>query len=277
MTMTDDEAVQLKALAKQVLVVIPARYGSSRFEGKPLALIGGKPMIQHVVERVAESIFAESTVVVATDDARIAQVVTGFGGTVQLTSTEHPSGSDRVWEVAKNYPHLPYVLNIQGDEPFIKPTALNAVLKQLATFVLTHQPTPDILTLVTPLGESIEGIESELANPHCVKAVRADSGQVLYFSRAGIPFVREGLTVAEKPLVMQSFFRHLGLYLYNRSALERFVALPPSPLEWLEKLEQLRAMEAGFRVFAAIVPEAPIGVDTPEDLAQLNALFHAAG
>jgi 3-deoxy-manno-octulosonate cytidylyltransferase (CMP-KDO synthetase) len=267
--------VQLKTLAQQILVVIPARFGSTRFEGKPLARIGNKPMIQHVVDRVAESLFSESTVVVATDDERIATTVRAFGRTVQLTDANHPSGSDRVWEVAENYPRLPYVLNIQGDEPFIKPTALNAILEQLASFVLTNEltVTPDILTLVTPLGDSIEGIQTELANPNCVKAVRAISGQILYFSRAGIPYVRDGFTSTDEGLVKQSFFRHLGLYLYSRSALERFVALPPSPLELLEKLEQLRAMEAGFRVFAAIVPEAPIGVDTPEDLAKLNALL----
>ncbi|MCX5921354.1 MAG: 3-deoxy-manno-octulosonate cytidylyltransferase [Candidatus Melainabacteria bacterium] len=273
-----DEA-QLTALAQQVLVVIPARYGSTRFEGKPLALIGEKPMIQHVVERVGESLFAQSTVVVATDDERIAQVVRAFGGTVQLTDANHLSGSDRVWEVAKNYPHLPYVLNIQGDEPFIKPTALNAVLDQLASFVFADVATvnPDILTLVTPLADSIEGIQIELANPNCVKAVRAVSGQVLYFSRAGVPFVRDGFASADAGLVGQSFFRHLGVYLYSRSALERFVSLPPSPLELLEKLEQLRAMEAGFQLFAAVVPEAPIGVDTPEDLARLNAVLNQAG
>jgi 3-deoxy-manno-octulosonate cytidylyltransferase (CMP-KDO synthetase) len=266
------DETQLKRLAQKVLVVIPARFGSTRFEGKPLALINNKPMIQHVVDRVAESLFAQSTVVVATDDERIATVVRAFGGTVQLTDAAHPSGSDRVWEVAKNYPHLPYVLNIQGDEPFIKPTALNAILEQLASFtVVSQQPSPDILTLVTPLSETITGIKTELGNPNCVKAVRANSGQVLYFSRAGIPFAREGFASADSTLVKQSFFRHLGLYLYSRSALERFVSLPPSPLELLEKLEQLRAMEAGFRVFAALVPDAPIGVDTPEDLAKLNA------
>ena len=190
--MPSDENL-LKQLAQQVLVVIPARYGSTRFEGKPLALIGGKPMIQHVVERVAESLFAQSAVVVATDDERIASVVQGFGGVVQFTNPNHPSGSDRVWEVAKNYPQLPYVLNIQGDEPFIKPTALNAVLNQLASFVEANQSTPDILTLVTPLANSIEGIQTELANPNCVKAVRAISGQVLYFSRAWLQYCKNCL------------------------------------------------------------------------------------
>jgi 3-deoxy-manno-octulosonate cytidylyltransferase (CMP-KDO synthetase) len=267
-TLQCDET-SLKLLAQKVLVVIPARFGSTRFEGKPLALIAGKPMIQHVVERVAESLFAQATVVVATDDPRIATVVEAFGGAVQLTDANHPSGSDRVWEVAKQYPQLPYVLNLQGDEPFIKPTALNAILEQLAQFVLTNQPAPDILTLVTPLAHTVADLQEALANPNCVKAVRAISGQVLYFSRAAIPFVRDDVAFDSFHTVQQSFFRHLGLYLYSHSALQRFVCLPPSPLEQLEKLEQLRAMEAGFRIFAAVVPEAPVGVDTPEDLQRL--------
>lgn len=268
-TLQCDES-SLKLLAKKVLVVIPARFGSTRFEGKPLAVIAGKPMIQHVVERVAESLFSEATVVVATDDQRIATVVESFGGVVQLTSAHHPSGSDRVWEVAQYYPHLPYVLNLQGDEPFIKPAALNALLEQLAQFVLTNQPAPDILTLVTPLAHTVQDLQTALANPNCVKAVRAISGQVLYFSRAGIPFVRDDEPFSTIAGVQQSFFRHLGVYLYSHSALQRFVCLPPSPLEQLEKLEQLRAMEAGFRIFAAVVPEAPVGVDTPEDLERLR-------
>jgi 3-deoxy-manno-octulosonate cytidylyltransferase (CMP-KDO synthetase) len=263
----------LTALAQQVLTVIPARYASTRFPGKPLALIAGKPMVLHVVDRVYESQLAHSQVVVATDDERIATVVAQAGHAVCLTSPTHLTGSDRVWEVAQQYPQLPYVLNVQGDEPFIPPSVLNTTLASLQQW----QGVADIITLVTPLvspsvrGEAnrLTALQQALGDANQVKAVLSQRGQVLYFSRAGVPFVRDGLATALTEQALP-FYRHLGLYLYHRNALATFVNTPPTVLEQLEKLEQLRAMEVGLTLYAAVVLEAPIGVDTPDDWERLR-------
>jgi 3-deoxy-manno-octulosonate cytidylyltransferase (CMP-KDO synthetase) len=264
----------LRELAKQTLTVIPARYGSTRFEGKPLAMIAGKPMVQWVVERVQQSVLSEGAVVVATDDERILTAVEGFGGVACLTSSAHVSGSDRCWEVAERYPEHEYVMNVQGDEPFIEPAALEALLlKQL------EHPEAMITTLVTPLFDASaaalpeEALLAEWDNPNVVKALLTASGKVLTFSRARVPYVREGLAALRSLYgdVASDWpvYRHLGLYYYQRKALAHFVALPPSRLEQLEKLEQLRAMEAGFTLVAGVVDKAPLGVDTPEDLQKL--------
>ncbi|MGE0199668.1 MAG: 3-deoxy-manno-octulosonate cytidylyltransferase [Candidatus Melainabacteria bacterium] len=239
-----------------VLAVIPARYASTRFPGKPLALIDGRPMIQHVWERVnqAEGIDA---VVVATDDPRIEEAVLTFGGTVRMTDPTHPSGTDRIWEVAQSVPEASLVLNVQGDEPHIDPLMLGELVAAMQA-----RPAADILTVVRPIAT-----RGEWENPNLVKAALAVSGQVLYFSRAAIPCVRDGLAGDDLPA---GLWGHLGVYLYRREALARFTTLPPSPLEQLEKLEQLRAMEAGMRIEAIITAEAPVGVDTPEDLTRLT-------
>ena len=236
-----------------VLAVIPARYASTRFPGKPLAPIEGKPMIQHVWERACQ-VSGIARVIVATDDARIQDAAVGFGAEVVLTSPDHPSGTDRMWEVAQPLSGYDWVMNIQGDEPRIDPAQLSAVIA-----AATQSPA-DILTLVCPI-ETVE----DWQNPNMVKAVLADSGQALYFSRAPIPYHRD------EPGIPESVFRHIGLYLYRRVALQRFTQLPPSSLELIERLEQLRALEAGMRIDAVVVDAAPVGIDSPEDLERLMA------
>ena len=241
----------------RVLAVIPARYASTRFPGKPLVDIQGKPMIQHVWERV-QQVAAIQHAVIATDDARIQQAAEGFGAEVCMTRPEHPSGTDRVWEVASQFPAYDWVLNVQGDEPFINPEHLEAAIAAIQA-----HPQADIITLVTPLIAP-----EDWQDPNIVKAVLAQDGRVLYFSRAAVPFHRDAHELPRQG------FRHVGLYLYRRSALEHFTQLPPSPLELLEKLEQLRALEAGMQCYAVLVSKAPIGVDTPQDLVRIADLFH---
>jgi 3-deoxy-manno-octulosonate cytidylyltransferase (CMP-KDO synthetase) len=237
------------------IAVIPARYASSRFPGKPLALIQGKPMIQHVWERVSQ-VASIDRVIVATDDERIVEAVRQIGAEVQLTDPNHPSGTDRVWEVAKAIDDAELIVNVQGDEPFIESDAVEAALNCLMT-----RPQADIATLVTPIAD-----EAEWLDPNAVKAVLSADGQALYFSRAPIPFNRKAGGTGYVP---GQGFRHLGLYVYRREALARWTSLPPSPLEQSEQLEQLRALEAGMRFDAVCIPAAPIGVDTPADLERL--------
>ena len=245
--------VMSQSTVPNILAVIPARYASTRFPGKPLVDIQGKPMLQHVWERVRQ-VKSIARVIVATDDARIEAAAHQFGAEVQLTSEEHPSGTDRIWEVTHSLPDYDWILNVQGDEPFINPEHLS----QAIAAITTH-PTADIITLVTPLTNA-----EDWQNPNIVKAVLTEQGRALYFSRAAIPYHRD------EPGHPQSVFRHLGLYLYRRAALSKFTQLPPSPLENLEKLEQLRALEAGMSIYAVVVDKAPIGIDTPEDLVRLQ-------
>jgi 3-deoxy-manno-octulosonate cytidylyltransferase (CMP-KDO synthetase) len=270
----------LAELAKQLLVVIPARYASVRFPGKPLALIHGKPMVLHTLQRAQESLLGQHCpIVVATEDERIASVVRQAGGTVMMTSDQHHSGTDRVWEVAQAYPDHPYVLNLQGDEPMMPSTCLEALLESLARW----QNVADVLTLVTPLAApnaSVAELEAHWADPAQVKAILASSGQALYFTRALAPHIREERLAVLSNLEERAklpLYRHLGLYLYKRSVLEAFVKAPPSPLELMERLEQLRGLEMGFSFYAGIVPSAPTGVDTPSDLEQIAQLATAMG
>jgi 3-deoxy-manno-octulosonate cytidylyltransferase (CMP-KDO synthetase) len=237
----------------QVLAVIPARYASTRFPGKPLVSIGDKPMIQHVWERVTQ-VSSIKRAVIATDDDRIADVAKSFNAEVRMTSPHHPSGTDRMWEVAQNLPEYDWVLNVQGDEPFINPRHLEQVIAAIQA-----HPQADIITLVTPLTDS-----KEWQNPNSVKAVLAQNSRALYFSRASVPYHRD------QPDTPEHVFRHIGLYLYRRAALEKFTQLPPSPLENIEKLEQLRALEAGMSIFTVVVDAAPVGIDTPEDLVRIQ-------
>lgn len=249
------------ALNAPVLAVIPARYASTRFPGKPLVTIQGKPMIQWVWERVQQCQFV-SRAVVATDDERIAACVRGFGGQVVMTREDHPSGTDRVWEAAQPYPECGIVVNIQGDEPFMDP----AIVDQAIEYSWQH-PGADIVTMVTPFRA-----ESEWLNPNMVKAVLSASGRALYFSRTPLPHYRDGLAEGESRFPASRCYRHLGFYLYRREALARFTALPPSVLELAEKLEQLRALEADMRLDALVVDSAPVGIDTPEDLDRIQTL-----
>jgi 3-deoxy-manno-octulosonate cytidylyltransferase (CMP-KDO synthetase) len=236
----------------QILAVIPARYASTRFPGKPLVDIGGKPMIQHVWERAGQ-VPEIGRVIVATDDMRIEQAALAFGAEVRLTSPEHPSGTDRIWEVAQPLPAFDWILNLQGDEPFMNPEHLARAIAAIEQF-----PAADIITLVTPIEDA-----DSYQDPNIVKAVLTDGGEALYFSRAPIPYHRD------EPETPTGAFRHIGLYLYRRAALARFTQLPPSRLEMTEKLEQLRALEAGMKICAVVVDAAPVGIDTPADLVRI--------
>jgi 3-deoxy-manno-octulosonate cytidylyltransferase (CMP-KDO synthetase) len=233
-----------------VLAVIPARYGSTRFPGKPLVPLAGVPMILHVWRWVQPLV---DRVIVATDDARIQQVVTDAGGEAWMTHPDHPSGTDRVWEVAAQCPEYPLVLNVQGDEPLIDPAHIRLLIERMAT------SKADVMTLVTPLTE-----DALFHDPNVVKAVLTPDGRALYFSRAPIPYAREA---HYQPL------RHLGLYLYRRQALAAITQCAPTPLEQTEKLEQLRLLEHGYRIDAAVVDDFGMGVDTPADLAKVEGLL----
>jgi 3-deoxy-manno-octulosonate cytidylyltransferase (CMP-KDO synthetase) len=209
-------------------------------------------MIQHVWERVRQ-VAAINRVVIATDDERIYQAAHAFGAEARMTSTTHASGTDRMWEVAEPLPEFQWVLNVQGDEPFINPAHLKQTLA-----AITEHPDADIITLVTPITDVDSWHE-----PNMVKAVLGAENRALYFSRAPVPYHRD------VPEVPRHVYRHIGIYLYRREALEHFTQLPPSTLEMIEKLEQLRALEAGMSIYAVVVDAAPIGVDTPADLIRI--------
>ena len=241
-----------------VLAVIPARYGSTRFPGKPLASLGGKPMIQHVYERVAKANGVRE-VVVATDDARIMNAVKAFKGTAVMTNPGARSGTERVAEVARSRSDQ-VVINVQGDEPLIEPD----MVEQLAEYLSRHGAVP-MASLMKPLDADAEG-----SNPNVVKVVVDRDGFALYFSRSPIPFVREA---GRKPL--PRFYKHLGVYGYQRHFLLQFPALEPTTLEQLEQLEQLRALEHGHRIKLLETVHDTIGVDTPEDLQRVERLLLA--
>ena len=248
-------------------VVIPARFGSTRLPGKPLRLLAGKPMIQWVYERARRS--GARQVIVATDDERIAQLVRELGGEACLTAATHTSGSDRIAEVARRegWPGSALIVNLQGDEPLMP----EALIDQVAA-LLAGNPGADLATLSVPL-ESL----AALLDPNVVKVVTDGAQRALYFSRAPIPWSRDG---APDGRLSQSSYagarRHLGLYAYRVDGLLRLAALPPSPLEQLEKLEQLRALEHGLdiRVAHAVVTTGP-DVNTAQDLAAVAALLEA--
>jgi 3-deoxy-manno-octulosonate cytidylyltransferase (CMP-KDO synthetase) len=240
-----------KEFLVKTIIVIPARYASSRLPGKPLLRQTGKYLIQHVYEQACRARKADQ-VLVATDDTRIAAAVASFGGKAVMTRADHPSGSDRVAEVARKV-ECDIVLNVQGDEPLVDPASLDL----LAT-LLEKNPGCDMATLATPL-TSIE----DWRNPNCVKAVLDNHGRALYFSRSPVPFVRGAEPKFDKPSLQ--FLQHLGLYAYRRNFLQELSKLPPHPLEQLEKLEQLRVLGQGRTIQVGIVAEASIGVDTYED------------
>jgi 3-deoxy-manno-octulosonate cytidylyltransferase (CMP-KDO synthetase) len=238
----------------RVVAIIPARYESSRFPGKPLATIAGKPMIQHVYERTA-CVDTVDRVLVATDDERISEAVRSFGGEAVMTGRHHESGTDRIAEVATLL-DAPVVVNVQGDIPFLDPEMLAAGVKPLLDDA--DLPMATIKTVIRS--------RDELENPNVVKVVTDRAGHALYFSRYPIPYWRDG-NAPER-----TTFRHIGLYAYRRDFLLHFASLAPSPLERAEKLEQLRALEWGFRIKVAEVREASIEVDTPEDLERARDL-----
>lgn len=239
-----------------VVAIIPARFGSTRFPGKPLADIDGKPMIRHVYER-AVGVPSVDRVLVATDDRRIAEVVRSFGGEVVLTRSDHPSGSDRVAEVAAGLSE-DIVLNIQGDVPLLDPGMAEAAIAALEV------PDAAIGTVRAPLRD-----RQEAENPNVVKVVCDLAGYALYFSRAPIPAWRDG----GRPDV--PWFRHIGIYAYRRPALLELAALPPTSLERAEKLEQLRALEHGWRIRVADCEVESVEVDTPGDLERVRRIVEA--
>jgi 3-deoxy-manno-octulosonate cytidylyltransferase (CMP-KDO synthetase) len=231
-------------------IVIPARYASTRLPGKPLLRVTGKYLVQHVYERACLS--RASLVIIATDDPRIKAAVESFGGRVVLTRSDHPSGTDRVAEVARDL-DADVIVNLQGDEPLIHPAALD-----LLPELLQRDPGAEVATLAVPLTS-----QAQWRDPNCVKLVRDAQGRALYFSRSPIPFVRDGEPdFRHEP---PCFLQHLGLYAYRRSFLLQLAVSPPEPLEQLEKLEQLRVLALGRRIHVGIIREASRGVDTPED------------
>jgi 3-deoxy-manno-octulosonate cytidylyltransferase (CMP-KDO synthetase) len=244
-------------------VVIPARYGSQRLPAKPLLRQTGKYLVQHVYERACAAGRA-AHVVVATDDVRIVAAVQSFGGNVVMTRRDHPSGTDRVAEVARDL-DADVIVNLQGDEPLVDPAALD-----LLPELLQHDPGADVATLAVPIASA-----EDWRNPNCVKVVCDAAGRALYFSRSPIPFVRDG--DPEFTLRPARFLQHLGLYAYRRPFLLQLARLAPHPLEQAEKLEQLRILALGQRIHVGVVEHAARGVDTLEDYEQFVRVYRQGG
>ena len=237
-------------------IIIPARYGSSRLEGKPLIKVLDKPIIQWVWEKAKKCTNADM-VIVATDDERIYDAVKAFGGDVEMTSAEHKSGSDRIAEVASRHPEIDIIVNLQGDEPLINLDDINAVIAGVRDDV-----TVDISTLVREIIE-----DEEANNPNLVKCVFDVNNYALYFSRSKIPFERN---VGESKI-----YGHLGIYGYRKESLFKMTKLSQTNLERAESLEQLRALQSGMRIKIAITENIPVGIDTIEDLEHFKRLVEA--
>lgn len=246
-------------------VVIPARYGSTRLPGKPLLDIGGKPMVQRVWEQAGQS--DASDVIVATDDQRIVDVATQFGAKVCMTSPDHPSGTDRLREIAQAqaWPDDHIVVNVQGDEPLIPPGLINQVASNLA--LNSDAGIATLCEAITDLGE--------LLNPNAVKVVSDAADMALYFSRACIPWPREAFMDGTRSMPASgAWYRHIGIYAYRTAFLHQYVQWAPAPLEQLEQLEQLRALYNGTKIHvAAAVQPVPTGVDTQADLDLVRTHF----
>lgn len=234
-------------------IIIPARYGSSRLEGKPLIKVNGKPIIQWVYEKALQ-VKSADMIIVATDDERIYDCVKSFGGVVEMTSTEHKCGSDRIREVVDRHPEIGFVVNLQGDEPMIKPESVEEVIKNVK-----FDDNADISTLIRKIED-----EDEINNPNLVKCVTDVNGYALYFSRSKIPY--------ERKLGIATFYGHLGIYGYKREALIKMTELAQTPLEKTESLEQLRALENGMKIKTSVVDFVPVGIDTAEDLEKFREL-----
>lgn len=241
----------------KILAVIPARYSSQRFPGKPLVMIGDRPMVQWVYEATKQC-SAFDQVVVATDDERIADCVEQFGGVVEMTSSDHATGTDRVAEVALRYPDMQAIANVQGDQPFVTPE----MLTQLVSPYLQGE-LPDMTTLACPLNA-----ETGYSDPNVVKVICDRQGQALYFSRAPIPYFRNP---GEVPV-----YHHLGLYAFRQDFLAAYAKLTPTPLEQCEALEQLRVLEHGYRIRVCQTTTAVPEINTPEDLIHAQS-FLAVG
>ena len=234
-------------------IIIPARYCSSRLEGKPLIEVLGKPIIQWVYEKAQQAKLAD-IIIVATDDQRIYDAVKSFGGNVEMTSPEHKCGSDRIKEVVMRHPEISYIVNLQGDEPLIKPESIDAVAKNVKEDKLA-----DISTLIRKI------TPEEAENPNLVKCVVDNFGFAMYFSRSKIPF--------ERNVGKSDFYGHLGIYGYKRDALIRMTELPQSSCEMSESLEQLRALQNGMKIKTSVVDFIPVGIDTIEDLEKFKSII----
>lgn len=235
--------------------IIPARWGSSRFPGKPLHPLAGKPLIQHVYER-ALACKSLDRLLVATDDPRIRDACESFDARVVMTSAEHPSGTDRIAEAAALVPEATHIVNLQGDEPLLDPGLVDSLVDTLVT-----NPELPMITAANPITD-----ESQIDDPNIVKVVIDHNGDALYFSRSPIPYCRS------RPPELRPF-RHMGLYGYRRDFLQQFVAWPPSLLEQAECLEQLRALEHGTRIRVLLTDHEAIGLDTPGQVPLLEALL----
>jgi 3-deoxy-manno-octulosonate cytidylyltransferase (CMP-KDO synthetase) len=247
-------------------VVIPARFGASRLPGKPLLVIGDRPLIQWVWQRACAS--GAASVTIATDDARILEAAAAFGADCVMTSAQHASGTDRIAEIAraKGFAEEDIVVNLQGDEPMMPSAVVDAVAQ-----ALNARPQTEIATAVAPILSL-----AEFLDPSCVKALRARDGHALYFSRAPVPWPRDSVA-AGQPTRYAGAWRHVGIYAYRVRSLLQFAAWPPTPLEEAERLEQLRALEHGMRIYLVALSEAPpAGVDTPEDLERMRAQLRKA-
>ncbi len=243
----------------KTLGIIPARFESSRFPGKPLVKIAGKTMIQRVYEQCLKTEIL-SDVIVATDDKRIFDHVISFGGKVQMTSPDHPTGTDRIAEIVEKISDFDLIVNIQGDEPFIHPQQIEAVLR-----VFEKNKTAQIAT-----GVRVIENPNDIDNPNVVKAVFGKNGRALYFSRSPIPFLRN---IKKEDWSTASFYKHIGMYAFRRDALLEITQLKPSRLEQLESLEQLRWLENGFEIFITELPFDSFGIDTPEDLKEAEKII----
>jgi 3-deoxy-manno-octulosonate cytidylyltransferase (CMP-KDO synthetase) len=246
-----------------VLGIIPSRYASTRFPGKPLVDIAGKSMIQRVYEQ-AKKCDKLDEVIVATDDERIYSHVIDFGGKAQMTATDHQSGTDRCAEVIAAYPQYGIAINIQGDEPFIDP---NQITKLVSCFIDPHQ---QIATLIKKIDTT-----EELHNPNSPKVIINNHSEAIYFSRQALPYLRD--YPPEQWLNHHQYYKHIGIYGYRADILAQITKLPVSTLERAERLEQLRWLENGYRIYAAITTSATYAIDTPADLVQLmtnNTLFN---
>ena len=243
-----------------ILAVIPARYASTRFPGKPLVDIGGKTMIRRVYEQVTQSRRVDAAVI-ATDDERIYEHVLSFGGEVRMTRAAHPSGTDRCAEVARHFPKAKFILNVQGDEPFVQPEQIDLLADTL---------TGSSKFAIATLAKKIEQPEM-LFNPNVVKVVFSEQNGAIYFSRHPIPFVRGA--EPENWLAQQVFYKHIGLYGFRRKTLLDIARLSPTPLERAESLEQLRWLENGLRIAVGVTELETTGIDAPEDLEKIRRLI----
>lgn len=239
-----------------VMGIIPARYASTRFPGKPLAMLGGRPMIQHVYDRAVRSTLLND-VIVATDDQRIFDVIKDFGGEAFMTNPNHSTGTDRIAEVAAKMVGVDVIVNIQGDEPLIDPASIDAAIKPMLT-----DPMIPMVSLMANLNDM-----ERLADPNVVKVVVDNDNFALYFSRSPIPFHRDGTSSGNH------WKKHIGLYAFRRNFLLKYAAMEPTKLEQIEKLEQLRALENGYKIKMVEVEDHSIGVDTPEDFEMVRMIL----